>query len=62
MYRGIYELSQYGFVGAYSGEIGLTWSKFGDDNNHMQYILIVLLVEWPLFLLIAWYLEQVCSQ
>lgn len=47
-------------MAAYSGDVGLTWSKFGDENNHMQYILIVLLVEWPLFLLIAWYLEQVC--
>eukprot|EP00210_Caulerpa_lentillifera_P003638 g3473.t1 len=58
-YRGLYELGEYGFRASYSNSDGITWAKFDEDNNHMGYIMIVFLIEWPLFLFLAWYLEQV---
>lgn len=58
-YRGLYELGEYGFRASYSNADGLSWSKFDEENNHMGYILLVLLIEWPVFMIAAWYLEQV---
>lgn len=55
----MYEFGEYGFRSSYSSTIGLEWSKFDDDNNHMGFVMIVLLFEWPIFLVLAWYLEQV---
>eukprot|EP00210_Caulerpa_lentillifera_P008457 g8069.t1 len=60
-YRGLYELGEYGFRASYSNSQGITWSKFDEDKNHMGYILIVLLLEWPFLLALAWYLEQVLT-
>lgn len=58
-YRGLWELGEYGFRASYSNSDGITWAKFDEDNNHMGYILIVLLLEWPFFMFLAWYLEQI---
>lgn len=59
VHRAWYELSQYGFVAALANTEGLTWSAFSDDNNHMGFLLVAFVIEWFLFAVIAWYLEQV---
>lgn len=61
LYRGLYELSQYGFRAGLKTDVGLTWDSFDEENNHMGYVFIIFTVEWFLFMLIAWYLEQVLS-
>ena len=54
----MYELAQYAFLADRNGGSGLTWSKLHDDNNGMTTIWIILVVEWAVFLVEAWYLDQ----
>ncbi len=58
MAAGLYELAQYAFLADRNGGSGLTWSKLHDDNNGMITIWIILAVEWAVFLVEAWYLDQ----
>lgn len=46
-------------MAALSDTSGLQWSSFGDDNNHMGFLLVTFLIEWILFGVLSWYLEQV---
>lgn len=59
--RGLYELGQYSFLGVYKGSKGLTFSKFSDKGCGMSAVLIILTLEWFLFMGLAYYLEQVLS-
>lgn len=59
LFRGLYEMSQYAFRASYQDDQGMTWSKLGDENNGLVAVMIIMLVEWVVFMLIAWYLEQV---
>jgi hypothetical protein len=59
--RGLYELGQYSFQGVYKGSKGLTFSKFSDKGCGMSAVLIILALEWFLFMGLAYYLEQVLS-
>lgn len=86
LYRGLYIMGLYAFVGAYTGSGGLTFSQFNSDGNGelpflsnlpqrsvwdsapcaedleragLGVVFIILLVEAVLFLVLAWYLEQV---
>mmetsp|Transcript_26100 Transcript_26100/g.83310 ORF Transcript_26100/g.83310 Transcript_26100/m.83310 type:complete len:926 (-) Transcript_26100:225-3002(-) len=59
LYRGLYEMAQYSFQGAYSNSKGLTWGKLGDPNNHYDRVMIIFLFEWIIFSALAWYIEQV---
>jgi hypothetical protein len=43
----------------YSIVQGMTWSKLGDDNNGLPAVMIIFAVEAVVFLLAAWYIEQV---
>ena len=61
LFRGFYEFGEYGFRASYANAEGLDWSEFDEDNNHMRYVLLVLLFEWPVFLVLAWYFEQVSA-
>ncbi len=60
-HRGLYELGQYSFLGVYKGSKGLTFSKFSDKGCGMSAVLIILTLEWFLFMGLAYYLEQVLS-
>eukprot|EP00951_Prasinocladus_malaysianus_P006142 scaffold43498_cov24-Prasinocladus_malaysianus.AAC.1 len=46
----------------YQGTAGLTFAKFGDEGNGMLEVLVIMLVEFPVFMALAWYLEQVLGQ
>ena len=58
LFRGLYELGEYGFLATYANTAGISWSALNDDNNHMGYILLVLCFECVFFLMLSWYLEQ----
>jgi hypothetical protein len=62
--RGFWELGQYGFASRYRGggtNMGMEFKDLFRDGNGMGVVLIIFLVEWPVFMLLAWYLEQVGS-
>jgi ABC-type multidrug transport system ATPase subunit len=59
LYAGLWEISQYAFRAAYQGSDGTTWSTLSDDNNQIPIVMIIFVVEWFVFLVAAWYLEQV---
>ncbi|GAB4822597.1 hypothetical protein N2152v2_009643 [Parachlorella kessleri] len=61
LYRGLFEIAQYSFRGVYQSSVGLTWSKLDDPANGIVTVMIIFAVEWALFLLFAWYLEQVTN-
>ncbi|KAG0620187.1 hypothetical protein M758_4G196700 [Ceratodon purpureus] len=60
-YRGLYEFSQYSFKAVYTGEKGMRWSNLNDERNDMKSVLIILAVEWVVFMLLNFYLDQVVS-
>jgi len=62
LYRGLYEMSGYAFYANYQGSVGLTFGKFSDDANGMPEILAIMIVEFFVFMALAWYLEQVLGQ
>lgn len=59
LYRGLFEISQYAFRAAYQGSEGMTWSKLSDPGNGLPAVMGFLAAEAVIFLLLAWYLEQV---
>lgn len=61
LYRGLYELGQYSFLGDYMGTHGMRWENLGDSNNGMKEVLIIMFVEWLVVLPIAFYVDQVVS-
>lgn len=59
LYRGLYEFSQYAFIGNYKGSSGMRWSNLSDPKNGLKQAMTILAIEWLLFLLLAYYLDQV---
>ncbi|MEW5299847.1 MAG: hypothetical protein WDW36_002821 [Sanguina aurantia] len=61
LYRGIWEISSYTFLGVYKGTPGLSFSNFGDVGNGMLAVWGIFIVEWFVFMGLGWYFEQVIS-
>ncbi|PQQ01321.1 ABC transporter A family member 8-like [Prunus yedoensis var. nudiflora] len=61
LYRGLYEFAQYAFNGNYMGTDGMRWGDLSDSNNGMREVLIIMVVEWFLVLLFAYYVDQAVS-
>lgn len=61
LYRGLYEFSQYAFIGNYQGTKGMKWSDLKDSDNGLRAVFGILVVEWVIFLLLAIYLDQVVA-
>ncbi|MCO5597007.1 hypothetical protein L7F22_051079 [Adiantum nelumboides] len=59
LYRGLYEFAQYAFIGNYKGTSGMHWSNLNDPQNGLKTVMGIMAVEWLLFLVIAYYLDQV---
>lgn len=59
LYRSLYEISQYAFRASTQDTQGITWSNLSDDNNGLPGAMIIMAVEWAVFMAAAWYLEQV---
>ena len=59
--RGLWELGQYSIRATYANTDGMTFSDINKDGTGMGTIWLIFLVEWAVFLALAWYLEQVIS-
>jgi len=59
LFRCLYELSQYAFLADRNGGKGLTWSDLSDEGNGMIRVWIIFVVEWAIFPIIAYYMDQV---
>uniref|UniRef100_A0A803N329 ABC transporter domain-containing protein n=1 Tax=Chenopodium quinoa TaxID=63459 RepID=A0A803N329_CHEQI len=61
LFRGLYELGQYSFLGDYMGTHGMRWENLGDSMNGMKEVMIIMFIEWLVVLPIAFYIDQVVS-
>ncbi|KAJ8444514.1 hypothetical protein Cgig2_028329 [Carnegiea gigantea] len=61
LFRSLYELGQYSFLGDYMGSHGTTWSNLSDSMNGMREVLMIMVLEWLLVLPVAFYIDQVAS-
>lgn len=61
VYRGLYEFAQYSFNGNYMGTKGMQWDDLSDSSNGMKEVLVIMIVEWLLVLLVAYYIDKVVS-
>ncbi|GLI63912.1 hypothetical protein VaNZ11_007051 [Volvox africanus] len=61
LYRGLFEFSAYSQRAIFGSGPGLGWSGLRDAGNGMIGVWVILLVEWPMFLTLAWYFEQVLN-
>ncbi|KAG2425810.1 hypothetical protein HXX76_013435 [Chlamydomonas incerta] len=61
LYRGLWEMAEYAFLGVYRDERGLTWERMSDPGNGMYATWGIFVVEWFIFMALGWYLEQVLS-
>ncbi|KAF3781959.1 hypothetical protein EJ110_NYTH21079 [Nymphaea thermarum] len=61
LYRGLYELGQYSFIGQYMATKGMQWEDLNRSGNGMKAVLVIMIVEWFILLPVAYYLDQVVS-
>ncbi|XP_060170129.1 ABC transporter A family member 7-like [Lycium barbarum] len=61
LYRGLYELSQYAQGGFRVGTYGMFWEYLSNSNNGMREVLIIMSIEWVVFLIVSYYLDQILS-
>jgi hypothetical protein len=59
--RALYEFGQYSFLAVYRDSTGLNFSNFSDKGNGMSAVFAILIIEWFVFMGLAYYLEQVLS-
>ena len=59
LFRGLWEFGQYAFHAQNHNTSGMTWSNLSDSDNGIVTVWIIFAVEWWLFLVAAWYIEQV---
>ncbi|RLM78743.1 ABC transporter A family member 10-like [Panicum miliaceum] len=58
LYRIVYEFSQSVLVGRYTISSGIQWIDMGDPKNGLAGVLTIMILEWFLFLLSAFYLDR----
>ncbi|EFJ39320.1 hypothetical protein VOLCADRAFT_101115 [Volvox carteri f. nagariensis] len=61
LYRGLFEFSEYSTRAVFATFPGLKWSNLRDPGNGMLSVWVSLLAEWPLFIALGWYFEQVLN-
>lgn len=61
LYRGLYEFAQYSFNGNFMGTDGMRWGNLSDEFNGMRDVMIIMVVEWLLVFLVAYYVDQISS-
>eukprot|EP00899_Mesostigma_viride_P019984 jgi/Mesvir1/27988/Mv20187-RA.1 len=59
LYRGLYEISQYAFVASYQGSVGLRWGDLSDNKNDMDYLFVVFVIEFIIFMILTAYLDLI---
>ena len=62
LFRGMYEISEYTFRANYQNAQGMTFADFSDEGNGMMGVFIIFLIEFPVFMVLAWYFEQIFGQ
>lgn len=58
LYRILYEFAQSALLVRSMGSMGMQWSDLSDPKNGMTSVLTVMVLEWLLFLLLAFYLDH----
>ncbi|KXZ51851.1 hypothetical protein GPECTOR_11g29 [Gonium pectorale] len=58
LYRGLFEFSEYSIRSLFANTEGLRWAGLHDPGNGMLSAWAILAAEWPVFMLLGWYLEQ----
>ncbi|XP_015688864.2 ABC transporter A family member 10-like [Oryza brachyantha] len=58
LYRIIYEFAQSALLGDYMNSSGMKWIDLSDPKNGMRSVLTIMILEWFLFLLLAFYLDH----
>ncbi|XP_062223734.1 ABC transporter A family member 8-like [Phragmites australis] len=58
LYRIVYEFSQAALLGNYMASSGMQWIDMSDPKNGMASVLTIMVLEWLLFLLLAFYLDH----
>ncbi|OIS96113.1 PREDICTED: ABC transporter A family member 7-like [Nicotiana attenuata] len=61
LYRGLYELSKFAQGAFKIGTYGMYWEYLISNGNGVREVLIIMSVEWVVFLISAYYLDQVIS-
>ncbi|RZC79896.1 hypothetical protein C5167_042471 [Papaver somniferum] len=62
LYRGLYEFQDYSQRTSYVGHlVKLSWKDVNDGENGMREVFLLMIVEWFVMLIIAYYLDQVVS-
>ncbi|KAH9623722.1 hypothetical protein KSS87_006304 [Heliosperma pusillum] len=61
LFRGLYELGQYSYIGALMNTDGMRWKNLSDSENGMKEVLIIMFLEWLLLLPVAFYIDQAGS-
>lgn len=52
-------MGEYAFLAVYRQSYGMSLSNLRDAGNGMTEVWVILAVEWVVFMMVAWYLEQV---
>ncbi|PHU19707.1 hypothetical protein BC332_10858 [Capsicum chinense] len=60
LFRGLYKFAKYAFHGNLMGTDGMRWKDLSDGKNGME-ILIIMIVQWLVFLVLAYYIDQISS-
>lgn len=58
LYRGLFEFAEYAFQGAYNKTYGMTLRNLRDPGNGLIQVMIILAIEWAVFLFIYFVLER----
>uniref|UniRef100_A0A7N0U007 ABC transporter domain-containing protein n=2 Tax=Kalanchoe fedtschenkoi TaxID=63787 RepID=A0A7N0U007_KALFE len=61
LYRGLFEFGQYAFNGSFMGAKGMTWENLNEQGNGMKEVFLIMSLEWVIFLVSAYYIDQVIS-
>ncbi|CAA7031234.1 unnamed protein product [Microthlaspi erraticum] len=59
LYRGLYEFSQFAFLGNLRGTGGMKWKDFSDSA--MDEVFSIIIVEWFVTLIAAYYIDKISS-
>ena len=57
--RGLFEFGEYAFIAVYRNAFGMSFRNLRDPGNGIIAVWAILAGEWGVFMLLAWYLEQV---
>lgn len=58
LYRIVYEFSQFARLGNYMASLGIQWTDMSDPENGLAGVLTIMVLEWFVFLLLAFYLDH----